>query len=60
MPIKLFRFTQFADLRAEGVGSLNASFTLSLHVTEDNVKEGKKLQLFASMICNAAKTHIQF
>ncbi|MEJ5175452.1 hypothetical protein [Erwinia sp. MYb416] len=57
MPIKSFRFTQFADLRAEGVGSLNASFTLSLHVAEDNVKEGKKLQLSASMICNAAKAY---
>ncbi|WP_455817274.1 hypothetical protein [Pseudomonas cerasi] len=57
MPIKSFRFTQFADLRAEGVGSLNASFTLSLHVTENDVKEGKKLQLSASMIGLAAKAY---
>jgi hypothetical protein len=57
MPTKTFRFTQLADLRAEGVGSMHASFTLSLNIAEDDVKEGKKLSVSAHMLCNAAKAY---
>jgi hypothetical protein len=57
MSTKSFYFSQLADLRAEGVGSLHASFSLSFNVTEDNVKEGKKMYLSAPLICNAAKAY---
>ncbi|EIT59115.1 hypothetical protein YPPY103_2342, partial [Yersinia pestis PY-103] len=30
-------------MRAEGVGAVHASFSLSINVTEDNVKEGKRM-----------------
>lgn len=57
MPIQSFRFTRLADLRQEGVGSLHASFILLLNIKEDDVKEGKKLNLSASLICNAARAY---
>lgn len=57
MPAKSFRFTQFADLRLKGVGSMHASFTLLLNVIENDTKEGKKLDISASLICNAAKAY---
>ncbi|CNH22168.1 hypothetical protein [Yersinia pekkanenii] len=57
MATKSFHFSQMADLRAEGVCSLHASFSLSINVTESGVKEGKKLYLSASLLCNAAKAY---
>jgi len=57
MPTKPFRFHQFSVLFAEGVGALHASFELLLNVTEEDISEGKKLLLSASMECNAAKAY---
>ncbi len=57
MSTKSFYFSRRADMRAEGVGAVHASFSLSINVTEDNVKEGKRMYLSASLVCNAAKAY---
>lgn len=57
MPTKTYRFKQIADLRIEGVGLVHASFILSLIIIAENIKEGNKVHVSASLICNAAKAH---
>lgn len=57
MSTKSFRFQHIGFLPIEGIGALHASFTLLLNVTEEDVKEGKKLFMAASMLCNAAKAN---
>ncbi|WP_241606948.1 hypothetical protein [Rosenbergiella epipactidis] len=57
MTTKSFRFSTLGYLALEGVGSLHASYTLLLNVTESEGKEGKKLYFSASMLCNAAKAY---
>lgn len=57
MATKSFRFSTLGYLALEGVGALHASYTLLLNVTENDVKEGKKLFLSASMLCNAARAY---
>lgn len=57
MATKSFHYTQGAVLFAEGVGSLHGPFSLLLNVTEEDVKEGKKLNVSASLTCNAAKAY---
>lgn len=41
MTIKTFKYSQFADLRIEGVG-IHASFSISLTVKDENISGGKK------------------
>ena len=57
MTTKSFRFSTLGYLALEGVGALHASYTLLLNVTESDGKEGKKLFLSASMLCNAARAY---
>ncbi|WP_455811834.1 hypothetical protein [Pseudomonas graminis] len=57
MATKSFRFSTLGFLTLEGVGALHASCTLLLNVTEYDIKEGKRVFLSASMLCNAAKAY---
>lgn len=57
MLTRAFRFSTLGYLALEGVGALHASYTLLLNITEHDVKEGKELFLFASMLCNAARAY---
>ncbi|MBW5407755.1 hypothetical protein ACISK3_12725 [Morganella morganii] len=55
MITKRFYFTQLADLRVEGVGALNASYSISLIVNEEDNEKEKKLKVSALGKSNAAK-----
>ena len=57
MTTKSLRFSTLGYLALEGVGTLHASYTLLLHVTEIDGTEGKILFLSASMLCNAARAY---
>ncbi|WP_241624262.1 hypothetical protein [Rosenbergiella epipactidis] len=57
MTTKSFRFSTLGYLALEGVGALHASYTLLLNITESEGKEGEKLFLSASMLCNAARAY---
>lgn len=57
MEIKSFRFSSLGYLALKGVGALHVSYTLLLNVTESEGKEGKKLSLSASVLCNAARAY---
>jgi len=57
MATKLFRVPSLGYLALKGVGALHASYTLLLNVTENEGKEGKKLSLSASILCNAARAY---
>ncbi|GLR08293.1 hypothetical protein COO59_16995 [Mixta theicola] len=54
MAIKSFNYSQFADLRIEGVG-IHASFSINLTVRDENLSNVKKLSISATGKTNAAK-----
>lgn len=54
MTIKSFFFSQFADLRIEGIG-IHASFSINLTVNDENTPAGKQLTVSATGKTHAAK-----
>lgn len=54
MVVKTFNYSQFADLRIEGVG-IHASFSINLTVREENFLSGKEIHISATGKTNAAK-----